>query len=253
LASESLERCKRARNHLFLLGVIVAASFFASACTSQAPTIAHVHIGHAITGHATTPNQEGFFQLAEEQAVAAVAIVDGFNTASPSPAALNRQLESLWASLQFGDKFGFNQALQEAANHMVYAANSDDATANIRSGAKEFEDAIQGILVRTDLIELYINEAKNNSSAEETAQYAMEIATLVRTNLNGEDIDANGRIGDTPDEYGIRQLRSDIDVMIAAENPPYRTVDRWFLFNLIRMPSGDWIFRRNKSGTSTGY
>jgi hypothetical protein len=238
---------------LFLLGAFIIASFGSTACSTQAPTIAHVHIGHAITGHASTPEQVGFFQLAEEQAVAAVAVVDEFDSSASSREALDRQLEALWAIMKFGDEFSFNRVLQEASNHMVYAANSEDASANVRAGAKEFEAAIQGMLVRTDLIELYINETKNSSSAEETMQYADEVATLVRTNLNGEDIDSNGQIGDTPEEYGIRQLRRDIDTMIAAENPPYRTVDRWFLFNLIRMPSGDWIFRRNKSGTSTGY
>jgi len=249
LVSESLEPCNRTRRHLLVLGVLIVASVGSTACSTQAPTIAHVHIGHAITGHASTPKQVGYFQLAEEQAVAAVAVVDEFD----SSVALDRQLETLWATMKFGDEFSFNQVLQEASNHMVYAANSEDASANVRAGANEFEAAIQGMLVRTDLIELYINETKNSSSAEETMQYAEEVATLVRTNLNGEDIDNNGQIGDTPEEYGIRQLRRDIDTMIAAENPPYRTVDRWFLFNLIRMPSGDWIFRRNKSGTSTGY
>ena len=37
-------------------------------CTSRPPTIAHVHIGHAITGVHVTPNQEGYLVTAERRA-----------------------------------------------------------------------------------------------------------------------------------------------------------------------------------------
>ena len=75
----------------------------------------------------------------------------------------------------------------------------------------------------------------------------------MRANLSGEDLDQNGYIGNTLEEYGMKQLRRDLDAMIAAEDPAYQTVDRWYLFNLIRLPSGTWMFRRSKSGQSQGY
>ena len=37
-------------------------------CVSRPPTIAHVHIGHALTGVHVTPNHEGYFVQAEERA-----------------------------------------------------------------------------------------------------------------------------------------------------------------------------------------
>ena len=48
----------------------------------------------------------------------------------------------------------------------------------------------------------------------------------------------------TADEYGLMQLRRDIESMIAREDPPYATVTSWYLFNLIRLPDGSWIFRK---------
>ena len=40
----------------------------AGGCTTRPPTIAHVHIGHAITGVHVTPQQEGYFVVAEKRA-----------------------------------------------------------------------------------------------------------------------------------------------------------------------------------------
>ena len=41
--------------------------------------------------------------------------------------------------------------------------------------------------------------------------------------------------------------------LVAREDPPYETVDRWYLFNLVRLPSGEWIFRRSGRSASRGY
>jgi hypothetical protein len=40
--------------------------------------------------------------------------------------------------------------------------------------------------------------------------------------------------------------------MLARENPPYSTVNAWYLFNLIRMPDGSWIFRDLSSAYGGG-
>ena len=39
-----------------------------SSCTTRPPTIAHVHIGHALTGWVETPDSKGFFVVAEKNA-----------------------------------------------------------------------------------------------------------------------------------------------------------------------------------------
>ena len=73
MVSESSENFSHSKRRLVAMIGLVAASCLSFGCASQAPTIAHVHIGHAITGHASTPENAGFFQLAEEQASAVVA------------------------------------------------------------------------------------------------------------------------------------------------------------------------------------
>ena len=50
-----------------------------------------------------------------------------------------------------------------------------------------------------------------------------------------------------PAEFGMKQLRAQLDGIIARESPPYRTVDQWFLFNLVRLPNGRLGVRQARS------
>ena len=94
-----------------------------------------------------------------------------------------------------------------------------------------------------DLITALSRDINRSASLQEAELLAPEIEMLARANLHGEDLDGDGRIGSSPDEYGLLQLRRDIESMIAREDPPYATVSSWYLFNLIRLPDGSWIFR----------
>jgi hypothetical protein len=52
----------------------------------------------------------------------------------------------------------------------------------------------------------------------------------------------------------LTQLRGQLLAMIARENPPYRTVDEWYLFNLVRLPNGRWVFDKlGRGGSIDGY
>ena len=47
---------------------ILFCAMLGSACTHQAPTIAHIHVGHAITGAHDTPGRVGYLTLATQHA-----------------------------------------------------------------------------------------------------------------------------------------------------------------------------------------
>lgn len=247
MASESSSRSRPPAS--VVLAVLIAGAN--AGCVTQSPTISHVHIGHAITAHASTPGKVGFLVHAENQAEQADALVEGLGD-TDDLASLRGELEVL-QTLLYGGDLTFPDAVTEASNHITFAARSDDATANVRAGAADFEQAIQGVLVRSVLIEEYIREARETRSAAEAQQLAAEIRTLVEANLAGEDRNGNGIIGDVVEEYGVRQLRRDVDAMVAAEDPPYTTVDQWYLFNLIRLPNGDWAFGRRDSQSGRTY
>ena len=50
-----------------MLLAIVAAAGLQGCVTTQAPAIAHVHIGHATAGWQDTPGKQGLFVIAEEE------------------------------------------------------------------------------------------------------------------------------------------------------------------------------------------
>ncbi len=229
-------------------------------CAHRVPSIAHVHIGHALTGWHDTPKKEGLFVVAEAQAAKALEkalsaahddlqphqvrglivqvgqLCDGQGADNPDPAIA----------------YGVKQALSEAVSHISFAATSPDATANVQAFSDEFSANALGVLDRCDLITALSRDITNSGAVTEAVLLAPDIATLARANIYGEDLDGDGRIGTSPGEHGLMQLRRDLESMLARENPPYSTVNAWYLFNLIRMPDGSWIFRDLSSAYGGG-
>lgn len=237
-------------------------------CASKAPTIAHVHIGHVVDGWETTPGQAGLIETAESFAQTSV---EAAKRASDPDASLEsrknevKKLVHASHSEYFNEKiepsaaneetieFGVRNALLEATHHIEFSADSDDASANVKAGSRQFSLNAQAVLDRCDLIAALGSDTLGVNSVEEVNLLTEELLGLAEANLSGEDLNGDGVIGgQNPEEYGLKQLRSEIQDMINREDPPYSTVERWYLFNLIRLPSGKWMFRKNSSGKNSG-
>lgn len=245
--------------YIFVSITVAVALLSMVGCSHRAPTISHVHIGHAMTGWHDTPGKEGLFIVAEKKAAEALKYAQ---TASDDTNDLSRikkniaqaSLLSDGKAMQDGrkDQYGVKQALAGAISHLTYAATSPDATANTKVFADGFATHAAGVLDRCDLIAALSRDIRGSGSVEEAGLLAPEIEKLARANIHGEDLDGDGRVGSYADEYGLVQLRQDIEGMIAREDPPYSTVNQWYLFNLIRLPDGSWMFNEKHSGTPKG-
>lgn len=240
--------CFRPRTSLLL-----AALLLLGGCAAKPPTIAHVHVGHALTGAHDTPDGEGYFVVAEERTREANVLVAERVRPGASMDALRSSLRDLNDIVNDRPDYALAGAVEEAISHIEFAADSADATPNVRRSAEEFKRNADGVLYRAGLVNLYVQDALNTDSRDELDQLADEIVRLVRAIREGEDMDGDDRVGNTPREVGMVQLRQELDAMIAREDPPYATVDRWYLLNLVRMPSGDWIFRRSGGQSGMGY
>lgn len=240
--------------HTVKLGcVALASSLYIGGCVSQPPTIAHTHIGHAMTGWADTPSKQGLFVTAENSAQdalqAAVIAADNSNDLAGIKTDVVGVINATNPDNKQdgGDKtgaqYGVYNALTGAVNHITFAANSPDVSDNIKSSTKTFSTHAQVVLDRCDLILALGDEIHATSSQSEASILAGEILKLTDANVNGEDLDGDGVAGSIPAEYGLKQLRTQLQAMIDREIPPYRTVDTWYLFNLVRQPNGDWVFR----------
>jgi hypothetical protein len=67
---------------------------------------------------------------------------------------------------------------------------------------------------------------------------------------DGADENNDGQY--TAEEAGLRQMRESMTETLAQESPPYTTVERRWLFNLIQLPSGGWAWRDPSGGGGGG-
>jgi hypothetical protein len=222
-------------------------------CVSRPPTVAHVHIGHAITGVHVTPNKEGYMVIARRRADEAL----DFATKAQSGndlGVIKQNIASSNHATNDKDEFGVREALVMAVNHISFAATSDDASVNVQNSAPVFAADSARVVERCDLIGLLSKDVAVGTSLREAQVNAAEIAKLTRANIYGDGSDGSSKTGYTPSQYGLVQLRSELDAMIARERPRYVTVDQWYLFNLVRLPNGKWVFDKfGRGGNVEGY
>jgi hypothetical protein len=226
---------------------------FVAGCVSRPPTVAHVHIGHAITGVHVTPNKEGYLVSAEHRAQEAV---DHATKAvnSQDLTEIKRNVALAEHATNSQDDFGVRESIVMAVNHVTFAATSDDATLNVQKSAPRFAADSTRVVERCDLIALLSKDVQASSSLKEASVSAGEIAKLTQANLSGDDSNGDGVVGSAPSEYGLLQLRKELEEIVARENPPYVTVDQWYLFNLVRLPNGKWVFDKfGRGGNIEGY
>ena len=238
---------------LSIRALALFAALVVSGCVTRPPTIAHVHVGHALSGVHVTPGQAGYLLVAEERA-AVVRDLSQKAAAATSLPQIKTDVAAAVAATTSDDQFGLRHSLVQASNHITFAATSDDASANIRTSAPQFARDIVRVVERCELIGLLGKDVAATSSVQEAQTLATEIARLAQHNLDGEDADGDGLVGGKAPEYGMKQLRTRLDEMIAREVPPYRTVDQTYLFNLVRLPNGKWVFDKfNRGGNIDGY
>jgi hypothetical protein len=233
--------------------VVVPLATIAAGCVTRPPSIAHVHLGHALTGVHVTPDKQGYLLVAERQADEVLTLTQRAK-ASPGLDRLKKDIASAVTATSSDDTFGLKHSIILAANHISFAATSSDASINVQRAAPTFARDIASVVERCELISLLGKDVANAKSLDEAALLSDEILKLAQANVEGDDSNGDGKLGSAPTEFGMRQLRAQLEGIIARENPPYRTVDEWFLFNLVRLPNGNWVFDKlGRGGNIEGY
>src|SRR6202012_1259759 len=90
--------------------VVLLLLLAAGGCVSRAPPIAHVHIGHAITGVHVTPNKEGYLLTAERRAAEKVDLAQRA-AASNDLAEMKKDIAAAVQDTDFEEGFGVKQAI----------------------------------------------------------------------------------------------------------------------------------------------
>jgi len=234
--------------------VLAALLPLAAGCVSRRPpTVAHVHIGHAITGVHVTPNKEGYIVSAERRARETIEFATKAAAATDLEE-IKRNIQQASDATNSVDGFGVKESVVMAVNHVSFAATSDDASLNVQKGAPKFAADSTRVIERCDLIALLAKDVQASAKVQEASVSVGEILKLAQANQTGDDSNGDGVIGSVPSEYGIAQLRKELEDIVARENPPYATVDQWYLFNLVRLPNGKWVFDKlGRGGNIEGY
>jgi hypothetical protein len=206
-----------------------------------------------MTGVHITPGHKGYVLVAEERADETLAAA----TAATQATDLSSLKAAVATALAANDNettFGVKQSVVLAANHISFAATSADASANVIAFAPVFKIDIAPVVARCDYIDLIGKDVAASASMGEATALAREIQKAALSNVSGDDSAGSGVRGSVPADYGVAQLRRDLVDMINRENPPYRTVDEWYLFNLVRLPNGLWVFDKlARGGNIDGY
>lgn len=229
--------------------LMLAAGAVSGCYTVQRPTIAHVHIGHTTAGWADTPDRAGLLTVAEREAELAAEHSRRAFQAGRNPEEMKRHigyvLHAMDPALEPagpGTGYGFIRAMEGAADHVRFAADSADASKNLKDSVLGLESAASRIRQGAKVGVALCQEIRRTSKPEDLVSLAEELRNQSDTILR-----------DT------RAWRAQLQEVIARENPPYSRVERRYLFGLIRLPNGLWqwhpdVEKASNQGQSTsGY
>ena len=245
------------KSKYFTSYLIALSCTMTTACSTlvskETPTIAHTHIGHALTGWVDTPNRLGLLVVAEQEATIAAANAELLVESTQQNNLRNSKKHLLNIAHALdpetypegnGKGYGLRKATLGAISHLKFAAASPDASSNTLRNVTRTTIRANSALEKSDELLLLIKEAIEIDEIEVLVELAEDFRTLTSDIAGGPD-----KI--TPQAYGLFELRTDIEALVDGEDPPYSTVDSFYLFNLLRLPDGSWEFAKGRRRRGT--
>ncbi len=152
-AMSGIRRIASYRKPLVLTILAATIGLGAAGCVTEAPpTIAHAHIGHAVTGWHDTPAQQGLLVTAGREAEIGYNHAGFALEAAATPDQLRehvRHVLHVYAPERTtpgpGLGYGLCKALDGALNHLEYTAQADDATDNVRNSVRKIRANSQAL------------------------------------------------------------------------------------------------------------
>jgi hypothetical protein len=224
---------------LRLASLALAVALLGGCVSVELPSIAHVHVGHVITAWPDTPGNRGLLELtladaavAAEHAAYAVEGAGDLRAVRLHLGHVLHVVDPVLEPIGPGSGYGLLRALKGAAEHLEYAAEVPDASANLRGGARTVAAGLRPLLGEVQAIAALAEEGRRSPDAGHALAFAHEVRERAER-LAGQ----------------LQQQRQRLTSVLQAEDPPYRTVPRRFLFGIIRLPSGQWVFDKAADAT----
>ncbi|NND89924.1 MAG: hypothetical protein HKN42_03610 [Granulosicoccus sp.] len=215
-----------------LTGTLLVLVSCSAVYRKEAPTLSHVHIGHAITGWEQAPRKQGLLTAAELYGIQAYAngelLLDAANKGDIESitvylSSIAEIVDPQLVDPDAEEEFGLRRLLAEAMVHLKIASEIYDASPNVQRTMANLNVKGEKIVNNVDELGVFIESALASDDSNELKIYAEEIARMTGS-ISGQSKDTAS--------YGIHQFRQDIDAMIAREDPPYETIDKIYLFSI---------------------
>jgi len=215
-----------------LFGLLILATSCSSIVRKEEPSLSHVHIGHAITGWESAPNKQGLLVAAELFAIEAKANSDlmlevakqgNTNDVKEYMSNIMKIVDPTMADPDLPAAYGLRRSLAEALLHLKVASEIFDASQNVRRTMANSYVKGQGIVNNIDELSVFLETAQQSTDSDELILFAEEISRLMNM-ITGDLTKSEG--------YGVQRLRQDVDAMVAREDPPYQTIDKFYLFSI---------------------
>ncbi len=206
-----------------LLSVLLLTGSFAAADTKPA-NIAHVHMGHVSAAWNDTPDKAGLLPTAISEAKVARQHA-GF--AAKKPGDLNwmkrhtthvmHAIDPSRMAKGPGLGYGMIKAAKGAAKHINLAANSADASANVKAHAMHVATSAGNAAAWGEQIMTLAGQVQSASSAAAAAPKVQQIAELTRRIIDGYDANGDGKVTWVKGEGGLMEAKKHMGIMYKGE------------------------------------
>ncbi len=213
----------------------IAAALLLSACSSyggqttadsskKAPNMAHVHMGHVLTGWKDTPDKKGLLPTAMAEAKIAKTHVG---------LALKQPNNLKWLKLHTGHVlhavdpsvepkgpglgYGVMKAATGVAAHVNFAAGSDGASKNVKLHAQHVATSAENTAGWVRQIVTLGKQVQASTSASDAAAKLRRIDKLVAQLADGTDANGDGKVTWVKGEGGFGRAEAHMGFMSKGE------------------------------------
>jgi len=199
-------------------------SMASDAATASDANMAHVHMGHVLTGWQDTPDQAGLLPTAIAEADVAVQHA-GFAASKPDGLdwmklhvahvvnAVDPTVEPAGPGLGYGVK----RAATGVAQHVGFAAASEGASDNVKLHAEHVATSAENVVQWSERIVTLGGAVDTAGSAEAAAPMVAEIQVLTLAIRNGTDANGDGQVSWQAGEGGLAQAEQHMGFMRQGE------------------------------------
>ncbi len=188
------------------------------------PSMAHVHIGHVMTGWKDTPEKGGLLPTAIAEAKVAAQHA-GFAASKPADLAwmkthIGHVLHAVDPSVEPkgpGLGYGVIAAAGGAAKHVGFAAESEGASDNVKAHAVHVQASAGNVVTWSKLIVRLGKKVQAASTADQAAPMVMKIQELSNRLVAGEDVNGDGKVTWHASEGGLNAAEQHMGFMTKGE------------------------------------